>query len=909
MGLNSLGQSPTNVGLIPAAPIRKSIHNNVSSNCVGLTSAVVQTYEVNSESKWEDGCSGVACLIKDNLRQAFYIRVFNVNNGTVTLDEEVNSDLGVYFPTRTFMVFVGGTNTVGLQFSSEKKACHFHQHWKLLRKNGQKEAESNVPLKVGSFLKAICKMKNTQINSNTEANSTFYKKKKKNGSWRWKKAGIGPLVRQGGHMESKFDQHSDLRNLDEKQMHILDKYYSCMPQLKEMETTKDVVNLNEKTRDVEPVQHKLQNQTPPPLVKEHTPPLTLTGPKSSRSTALRPPRPNRARLPPPPPPPTFQVSNTVTPPPHSSPPFEPAPTDFHPSAYAALGTWCLPLPETPQTIQNQITKVNQVKNEKCLPPPPPPPPLPPPLPDSSLLSSKVSSEIKRPQLTPITEGHPINIGAGAPPLISKHSPLALIPSRISSGYGSHPPLPMNTLLHPSLIKKNVSLKEDHAISVPPPPSGGHAGLKPCMNRSTLLSQIRGCTQLKKQEKKESGSKPTPTPGALHAHQPPGSGDGLPVKSCLSGSRTEQGAPEKTSCSHRGDIPASSSSRPPARHGPNTVEPPPQTSLQHSNLPTPTVVTEGDNSSRKKWRVFAQNSENICQKTGHPQDKIKPPLPKPKPKPVHTRVFTLYSAASIGHNGPRSFWSKPSLPNQIRQDIELKMGKKQRKSTDAAPTALKDQPPTPQPFRPPNKDGAELKLDSNGVSTTSASDKDRPPVSGGDIQKQHNTSKPTPERCPASPPPVPSLCTIPSKENDCKPSCQRTSVFLTQIREAVLLKENGQQQSNGTSPLNPGRNLDHGPPAATVSIMKSEEDERSSFKHHPTLVNQIKGGFPLKKKEQQERVDTTVTSTSGPQKFDPASSRGISTRSIMVDLMDVIKKRRQVTYSSEEESDFDCDEGW
>ncbi|KAI9547460.1 hypothetical protein NQZ68_017009, partial [Dissostichus eleginoides] len=256
-----------------------------------------------------------------------------------------------------------------------------------------------------------------------------------------------------GHVGWDPNTGFDLNNLDPELKNLFDMCGISEAQLKDRETSKVIYDFIEKKGGVEAVKNELRRQAPPP------PPSRGGGPPPPPPP---PPHHHSSSAPPPPPPPPSRVGRGAPPPPPPSRAPASAPPPPPPTRPGTLGAPPPPPPPNRGGHHQPPPPPHHHHHHQQQPPPPPPPP-----------SSHSSSSPQAPPLPP--------------PPMSQQSP-------VGGGNGgfspSQPPPPPPPPPPPG---------------PPPPPeldggvSGGGDSPKSPGEKTALLDQIRGGTQLKKVE--------------------------------------------------------------------------------------------------------------------------------------------------------------------------------------------------------------------------------------------------------------------------------------------------------------------------------------------------------------------------------------------------------------------------
>uniref|UniRef100_A0A8C3FIV9 WASP actin nucleation promoting factor n=1 Tax=Chrysemys picta bellii TaxID=8478 RepID=A0A8C3FIV9_CHRPI len=96
--------------------------------CTTLATSVAQLYQAmppNSQVWGKQGC-GVLCLVKDNPRRSYFIRLFDLKDRRLTWELELSSQLVYSAVTPYFHTFPGDECQAGLNFADEAEARDFY---------------------------------------------------------------------------------------------------------------------------------------------------------------------------------------------------------------------------------------------------------------------------------------------------------------------------------------------------------------------------------------------------------------------------------------------------------------------------------------------------------------------------------------------------------------------------------------------------------------------------------------------------------------------------------------------------------------------------------------------------------------------------------------------------------------
>ncbi|MEQ2278431.1 hypothetical protein XENORESO_018428 [Xenotaenia resolanae] len=90
-----------------------------------MSSGVVQVFTADRNGSWNKRCCGVACLVKDNTKRSYFIRVFDIREGKTMFEQELYTGFTDNLQRPYFITFAGDTCQVGLNFSSEEETKRF----------------------------------------------------------------------------------------------------------------------------------------------------------------------------------------------------------------------------------------------------------------------------------------------------------------------------------------------------------------------------------------------------------------------------------------------------------------------------------------------------------------------------------------------------------------------------------------------------------------------------------------------------------------------------------------------------------------------------------------------------------------------------------------------------------------
>ncbi|XP_047245409.1 WASP like actin nucleation promoting factor b isoform X2 [Girardinichthys multiradiatus] len=386
-----------NVGSLLISPQDNEIlFNHLGKKCTTMSSGVVQVFTADRNGSWNRRCCGVACLVKDNIRRSYFIRVLDIREGKTMFEQELYTGFTDNLQRPYFITFAGDTCQVGLNFSSEEESKRFDAALtEVTVKRNRRTEKRRDPTNGPALPMATIDIKNPEISNahrfhnNSQLNSIVHASfprriKKDNGKRkRLTKADIGTPsnFQHVNHIGWNPNTGFDMNNLDPELKNLFDLAGISEAQLKDKETSKAIYDFIEKNGGVEAVKNEVRRQAPPPPPSRGGPPpppppsqhhsSAPPPPPPSRLTRGAPPPPPHSRPPvsaPPPPPPSRPGMSAPPPPPPSRGFLPPPPTPVHASIPVAPP----PPPPPPSSAPSS--------NGGPPPPPPPPPPGPPPPP-------------------------------------------------------------------------------------------------------------------------------------------------------------------------------------------------------------------------------------------------------------------------------------------------------------------------------------------------------------------------------------------------------------------------------------------------------------------------------------------------------------------------------------------------
>ncbi|XP_071083195.1 actin nucleation-promoting factor WASL-like isoform X1 [Haliotis cracherodii] len=122
-----MGKLENNVGCI----LLNNTENQILFDCLGrgcttIASAVVELYlALPDDSRWTKHACGVACLVKDNIKRSFFIRVYDIQEQRLLWEQELYMQFHYKCPRDYFHTFEAEWSQAGLNFASEDEARKF----------------------------------------------------------------------------------------------------------------------------------------------------------------------------------------------------------------------------------------------------------------------------------------------------------------------------------------------------------------------------------------------------------------------------------------------------------------------------------------------------------------------------------------------------------------------------------------------------------------------------------------------------------------------------------------------------------------------------------------------------------------------------------------------------------------
>ncbi|XP_073397386.1 actin nucleation-promoting factor WAS [Dendrobates tinctorius] len=357
--------------------------------CMTLATTVVQLLMSPNNDHWIKQSCGVVCLVKDNPKRSYFIRIYDIMEEKLIWEQELYQQLIYLTPCPYFHTFPSDECQAGLNFANEEEAEIFRavveeklqkrQHRQEKRQglphpppvsderrntlplppppgpfsNGPPSPQPHSPIQPPCLNMTAVSIQNPDITLERyralPVPSDKYKSKK--GKKKFSKADIGAPsgFTHVSHVGWDPNNGYDVNALDPALLNFFNKAGISEAQLQDAETSKLIYDFIEQNGGVEAVKEEMmmRDSAPPP------PPPSRSAPSPTRPSQAR------GRTGPLPPPPTRGSGAPPPPPPSRSTPAPPPPSDFHRAPPPPRGG-APPLPRSGG------------------PPPPPPPPAPEP---------------------------------------------------------------------------------------------------------------------------------------------------------------------------------------------------------------------------------------------------------------------------------------------------------------------------------------------------------------------------------------------------------------------------------------------------------------------------------------------------------------------------------------------------
>ncbi|XP_041130081.1 WASP actin nucleation promoting factor b [Polyodon spathula] len=125
------------------------LFNLLGRKCVSLASTVVQLCMAlpNSRDRWSPQHCGVVCFVKDNPKRSYFIRLYDITEGTLIWEQEIYNQFEYNARSSFFHTFSGDDCQIGLNFASENEAEAFRVNveQKIHQRSNRQEKRQNLP--------------------------------------------------------------------------------------------------------------------------------------------------------------------------------------------------------------------------------------------------------------------------------------------------------------------------------------------------------------------------------------------------------------------------------------------------------------------------------------------------------------------------------------------------------------------------------------------------------------------------------------------------------------------------------------------------------------------------------------------------------------------------------------------
>nr|XP_015206245.1 PREDICTED: wiskott-Aldrich syndrome protein [Lepisosteus oculatus] len=98
--------------------------------CVTMATTVAQLHMAlpHSSSYWSLQHCGVLCFVKDNPKRSYFIRLYDIKEGTMIWEQELYNQFTYSSPKPYFHTFTADDCQAGLNFADEQEAANFQKH-------------------------------------------------------------------------------------------------------------------------------------------------------------------------------------------------------------------------------------------------------------------------------------------------------------------------------------------------------------------------------------------------------------------------------------------------------------------------------------------------------------------------------------------------------------------------------------------------------------------------------------------------------------------------------------------------------------------------------------------------------------------------------------------------------------
>jgi len=322
-----------------------NLNKILGSRCPSLATAVVQIYMSDSASghaKWNKRSCGVVCLVKDNPKRSYFIRVLDMDRKVVVFDQEIYNQFRYRSPRPYFHTFEAEDGQIGLNFADENEAANFQMaiENKLTERRLRRERrmaskrqslnglQAPVPVGPPSQQQSVPPMPQPVQQVHVPAHVYFNRpqdgKKKKKGKLRKEDISLPTNFQHISHVGWDPNKGFDLENVDPKLKQFFSKAGVSERELQDKDTRDFIYDFIDKHGGIEaallevdkknnapapPPRQSSMARPPPPSKVQATPPNQAPAEAPRRTHHQAPPPPPSKSVAPPAP-----VTTTVAPP-------------------------------------------------------------------------------------------------------------------------------------------------------------------------------------------------------------------------------------------------------------------------------------------------------------------------------------------------------------------------------------------------------------------------------------------------------------------------------------------------------------------------------------------------------------------------------------------------------------------
>ena len=102
------GGTTSHASVLLSREENQSLFTALGPRCISLATAVVQIYtsEPPSHHRWNKRSCGVACFVKDNPARSYFVRIYDLDRGTMLVfDQEIYNQFRYKTPRAYFHTF------------------------------------------------------------------------------------------------------------------------------------------------------------------------------------------------------------------------------------------------------------------------------------------------------------------------------------------------------------------------------------------------------------------------------------------------------------------------------------------------------------------------------------------------------------------------------------------------------------------------------------------------------------------------------------------------------------------------------------------------------------------------------------------------------------------------------------